>query len=84
MTTKLVTYVPYVPVYKVAFLSFINKIGVGREFALMLTQGGRLYYTGKAASIGHKHPPGKWNEVVFSKSETSPVNIAHFRSVSSF
>lgn len=58
----------------------VAQVGIGREFALMLTSSGKLYYTGKSSAIGHKHPcaPGKWNEVVFSKSEGSSASISSF------
>ena len=37
----------------------------GKEFSLMLTSGGNLYFTGNSLAIGHKQPcsPGRWNEV---------------------
>ena len=60
---------------------FPLQVGIGREFALMLTAGGKLYFSGKSSAIGHKHPcaQGKWNEVVFSKSESASVaSIASF------
>ena len=58
----------------------IAQVGIGREFALLLTTGGKLYYTGKSSSIGHKHPcaQGKWSEVQFSKSESSSAVIVNF------
>lgn len=59
----------------------ISQVGIGREFALMLTTAGKLYYAGKSSAIGHKlpcTPPGKWNEVAFSKSESSSTVISSF------
>ena len=42
----------------------VGSVGTGKEFSLMLTNNGKLYYTGKSASINHKQPcpVGKWNE----------------------
>jgi E3 ubiquitin-protein ligase MYCBP2 len=42
----------------------------GVDFALMLSSQGKLYYTGKSSSIGHKQPcpAGHWNEVSVSRS----------------
>jgi len=64
----------------------IAQVGIGREFALLLTTGGKLYYTGKSSSIGHKHPcaQGKWSEVQFSKSESSSAVIGKDSSYADF
>ena len=34
----------------------VGQVGAGRDFALMVTTNGKLYYTGKSAAIGHKQP----------------------------
>ena len=50
----------------------------GKDFSLLLTNQGRVYYTGKASSIGHKLvcQPGQWNEMTISKSpKISQVKI---------
>ena len=41
----------------------------GKEFALMLTNQGRIYYTGKSSALGHKQPcpNGQWNELAITK-----------------
>ena len=52
----------------------------GKEFSLMLTSAGKLYFTGKAVALGHKQPcsAGRWNEVIVSKSGSSPVTITQY------
>ena len=42
----------------------------GKEFALMLTSHGRIYYTGKSTALGQKQPcpNGQWNEMTITKS----------------
>ena len=46
----------------------------------MLTSAGKLYFTGKAVALGHKQPcsAGRWNEVIVSKSGSSPVTITQY------
>jgi hypothetical protein len=34
----------------------VGQLGVGRDFGLMVTTTGKLYYTGKSSAIGHKQP----------------------------
>nr|XP_033805293.1 E3 ubiquitin-protein ligase MYCBP2 isoform X3 [Geotrypetes seraphini] len=46
-------------------------LGAGREFALMKTASGKIYYTGKYQSLGIKQggpSPGKWVELPITKS----------------
>ena len=52
-------------------------VSSGKEFFLMFTNAGKLYFTGKSVAIGHKQPssPARWNKVIVSESGTSPVNI---------
>ena len=42
----------------------VSAVANGKEFSLMQTSGGKLYFTGKSVAIGHKQPcsPGRWNE----------------------
>lgn len=49
----------------------------GKEFSLMLTSGGNLYFTGNSLAIGHKQPcsPGQWNEVT-----SKPRKVARMHS----
>ena len=58
----------------------VSCVANGKEFSLMLTNNGKLYYTGKSLAIGHKQhcSPGRWNEVIISKSGSSTVNISQF------
>ncbi|XP_043928839.1 E3 ubiquitin-protein ligase MYCBP2 [Protopterus annectens] len=52
-------------------------LGAGREFALMKTSGGKIYYTGKYQSLGIKQggpSAGKWVELPITKSP----KISHF------
>ena len=58
----------------------VNSVANGKEFSLMLTNNGKLYYTGKSVAIGHKQhcSPGRWNEVNISKSGSSTVTITQF------
>ena len=58
----------------------VSCVANGKEFALMLTNNGKLYYTGKSIAIGHKQHccPGRWNEVIISKSGSSTVTISQF------
>ena len=58
----------------------VSSVANGKEFSLMLTNTGKLYYTGKSVAIGHKQPcsPGRWNEVIISKSGSAPVVITQF------
>ena len=46
----------------------------------MLTSASNLYFTGKAVALGHKQPcsSGRWNEVIVSKSGSSPVTITQY------
>ena len=55
-------------------------VASGKEFSLMLTSAGKLYFTGKAVALGHKQPcsAGRWNEVIVSKSGSSPVTITQY------
>ena len=55
-------------------------VGSGKEFGLMLTSAGKLYYTGKSAAISHKQvcPAGRWNEVVVSRAGPAATNITQF------
>ena len=50
-------------------------INAGKDFALMLSAQGKLQYTGKSTSIGHKQacPSGQWNEINLVSSITSKV-----------
>lgn len=50
----------------------------GKDFTLLMTNQGRVYYTGKSSSIGHKQvcQPGQWNEMNISKGpKISQVHI---------
>ena len=51
-------------------------INAGKDFALMLSAQGKLQYTGKSTSIGHKQacPSGQWNEINLVSSVTSKVS----------
>ena len=46
----------------------------------MLTSSGKLYYSGKSSAISQKQPcpPGRWNEVVVSRSGSAPASISQF------
>ena len=50
-------------------------INAGKDFALMLSAQGKLQYTGKSTSIGHKQacPSGQWNEINLVSSVTSKL-----------
>ena len=58
----------------------VGSVDTGKKSSLMLTNNGKLYYTGKSASINHKQPcpVGRWNEVMVSKSGTASSNIIQF------
>jgi E3 ubiquitin-protein ligase MYCBP2 len=58
----------------------VGSLGTGKEFSLMLTTSGKLYYSGKSSAISQKQPcpPGRWNEVVVSRSGAAPASITHF------
>ena len=58
----------------------VASVASGKEFSLMLTNSGKLYFTGKSVAIGHKQPvsPGRWSEVTVSKSGSAPVTIAQY------
>ena len=43
----------------------VGQVGAGRDFALMVTTNGKLYYTGKSAAIGHKQPCQQGTAVFF-------------------
>ena len=51
----------------------VGSVGSGKEFSLMLTTSGKLYYSGKSSAIAQKQPcpPGRWNEVVVSRSSAA-------------
>ena len=50
-------------------------INAGKDFAFMLSAQGKLQYTGKSTSIGHKQacPSGQWNDINLVSSITSKV-----------
>ena len=50
-------------------------INAGKDFAFMLSAQGKLQYTGKSTSLGHKQPcpAGQWNEITLVSSITSKV-----------
>ena len=58
----------------------VGSLGTGKEFSLMLTSSGKLYYSGKSSAISQKQPcpPGRWNEVVVSRSGSAPASISQF------
>ena len=58
----------------------VGSLGTGKEFSLMLTTSGKLYYSGKSSAISQKQPcpPGRWNEVLVSRSGSAPASISHF------
>ena len=50
-------------------------INAGKDFAFMLSAQGKIQYTGKSTSIGHKQacPSGQWNDINLVSSITSKV-----------
>ena len=57
----------------------VSAVANGKEFSLMQTSGGKLYFTGKSVAIGHKQPcsPGRWNEAELQRrsSKVSKVTL---------
>ena len=51
-------------------------VNAGKDFALMLSTQGKLQYTGKSTSIGHKQacPSGQWNEINLVSAVTSKLS----------
>eukprot|EP00095_Tigriopus_kingsejongensis_P005847 maker-scaffold697_size109876-snap-gene-0.24 protein:Tk05847 transcript:maker-scaffold697_size109876-snap-gene-0.24-mRNA-1 annotation:"e3 ubiquitin-protein ligase mycbp2 isoform x1" len=58
----------------------VADIQSGKEFSLLLSTQGKVYYTGKSSAMGHKQngPPGQWQELTVSRaSRITQIAMGH-------
>eukprot|EP00094_Tigriopus_californicus_P010528 TCALIF_10156-PA protein Name:"Similar to MYCBP2 E3 ubiquitin-protein ligase MYCBP2 (Homo sapiens)" AED:0.02 eAED:0.04 QI:14/0.77/0.5/1/0.88/0.8/10/0/4914 len=58
----------------------VMDIQSGKEFSLLFSSQGKVYYTGKSSAMGHKQngPPGQWQELTISRTpQITQIAIGH-------